>query len=180
MKTIEKIIGIIKIVYGITEHMDCYEELAKYFCKKGFLVFGINVTGHGKSLYAGKIKGYFGNEGSWQSVVENVYQSYLLIKKQYANIPYYLIGFSMESFIVRTLLIKKDNELKINGCFLLGTGYQPPFLLKIIKIIVKSNCKKVGEQNSSKLIDSLTFDNYNKKFKPIETNIDWLLKNKIE
>jgi hypothetical protein len=86
----------------------------------------------------------------------------------------------MESFIVRTLLIKKDTELKINGCFLLGTGYQPPFLLKIIKIIVKSNCKKVGEQNSSKLIDSLTFDNYNKKFKPIETNIDWLLKNKIE
>lgn len=83
MKTIEKIIGIIKIVYGITEHMDCYEELAKYFCKKGFLVFGINVIGHGKSLYAGKIKGYFGNEGNWQSVVENVYQSYLLIKKQY-------------------------------------------------------------------------------------------------
>lgn len=103
MKTIEKIIGIIKIVYGITEHMDCYEELAKYFCKKGFLVFGINVTGHGKSLYAGKIKGYFGNEGSWQSKVENVYQSYLLIK----TLPYYLIGFSMGSFIVRTLMIKK-------------------------------------------------------------------------
>ena len=78
----------------------------------------------------------------------------------------------MESFIVRTLMIKKDIELKINGCFLLGTGYQLIFLLKIIKIIVKSNCKKVGEQNSSKLIDSLAFDNYNKKFKPIETNID--------
>jgi len=77
-------------------------------------------------------------------------------------------------------MIKKDIELKINGCFLLGTGYQLRFLLKIIKIIVKSNCKKVGEQNSSKLIDSLAFDNYNKKFKPIETNIDWLLKNKIE
>ena len=89
----KKIIGIFQIVHGITENMERYKEFAKYFCKKGFLVFGINVTGHGKSLYAGKIKGYFGNEGSWQSKVENVYQSYLLIKKQYANIPYYLIGF---------------------------------------------------------------------------------------
>lgn len=99
----KKIIGIFQIVHGITEHMERYEEFAKYFCKKGFLVFGINVTGHGKSLYAGKIKGYFGNEGSWQSKVENVYQSYLLIK----TLPYYLIGFSMGSFIVRTLMIKK-------------------------------------------------------------------------
>ena len=73
--------------------MDCYEELAKYFCKKGFLVFGINVMDHEKLLYPSKIKGYFGN----------VYQSYLLIK----TLPYYLIGFSMGSFIVRTLMIKK-------------------------------------------------------------------------
>ena len=99
----KKIIGIFQIVHGITEHMERYEEFAKYFCKKGFLVFGINVMDHEKLLYPSKIKGYFGNEGSWQSKVEDVYQSYLLIK----TLPYYLIGFSMGSFIVRTLMIKK-------------------------------------------------------------------------
>ena len=30
----KKIIGIFQIVHGITEHMERYEEFAKYFCKK--------------------------------------------------------------------------------------------------------------------------------------------------
>lgn len=175
-----KPIGMIQIVHGITEHMGRYEEFASYFNKRGFIVFGIEVIGHGHSLYQGTTKGYFGKAGSWQYVVDDVYQSYQMMKQQYPNLPCFLVGFSMGSFIVRTLLIEKNNELDFKGCFLLGTGSQPVFLLKIIRSIVNHNCRKVGEENSSRLIDTLAFETYNKKFSPVKSRADWLLENKAE
>ena len=175
-----KAVGMIQLVHGITEHIGRYEDVATYFTKRGFIVFGIDVIGHGKSLYAGKIKGYFGKEGSFQNVVDDVYQSYLIMTKKYPDLPCYMIGFSMGSFITRMILIEKNKELDLKGCFLLGTGTQPLLVLKIIRFIVKQHGKKIGEENYSKLIDSLAFDNYNKKFPDPQSNIDWLLANKKE
>lgn len=175
-----KPIGMIQIIHGITEHMGRYEKFADYFNKRGYLVFGIDVIGHGHSLYQKNIKGYFGKEGSWQNVVDDVYQSYLIMKAKYPEIPCFLVGFSMGSFIARTLLIEKNSSLDLKGCFLLGTGSQPIFLLKLIRGIVKYNCKKVGEKNSSHLIDILAFETYNKKFSDLQSSADWLLKYKKE
>lgn len=115
-------IGMIQIIHGITEHMDRYEEFAHYFIDLGFIVYGIDVTGHGDSLYNKQLKGYFGKEGSWQCVCDDVYQCYIFMKNKYPALPCYFIGFSMGSFIARTLLIQKNKTLDLKACFLLGTG----------------------------------------------------------
>ena len=172
-----KIRGIIQIVHGITEHMGRYQEFTNYCTNHGFIIYGIDLVGHGKSLYQGHIKGYFGKEGSWENVVNDVYNSYLQIKENYPDLPYYLIGFSLGSFIVRNLMIE-NRSLKINACLLLGTGYQSPILLKMVKFVVKQNGKKAGEEHSTSLIDNLAFKNYNKKFKDASSNADCLLEDK--
>ena len=40
--------------------MGRYQEFANYCTNHGFIVYGIDLVGHGKSLYQGHIKGYFG------------------------------------------------------------------------------------------------------------------------
>lgn len=168
--------GIIHVIHGITEYIGRYEEFAAYFNDKGYIVCGIDVIGHGRSLQNNNIKGYFGTEGSFKYVVADVLNCYKLMKEEYPDIPYFLLGFSMGSFIVRTLLLEEGRNLNIDGCFLLGTGSQPLAVLKTIRYIVRHNCNKVGEENSSNMVQMFAFDNYNKQFSNPRTNSDWLLK----
>lgn len=154
------------IIHGITEHIGRYEQFARYFINEGFIVFGIDLIGHGRSLCHGKTKGYFRNDGSWQNAVDDVYRSYLMIKKKYPKLPYFIVGFSLGSFIVRTLLIQKQVQLKWDGYFLLGTSFQSLALIKVIKWLVKNTVTELAKKIQA---------NYNKKYKHPETNVDWLL-----
>ena len=56
----------------------------------------------------------------------------------------------------------------------MGTGTQPGPLLDMISVFVKSEIKKVGYDKTTDLIRSLSFGEYNKKFKPNRTSSDWL------
>ena len=149
-------------------------KIYSYIFKPQGKIRGIIQIVHGITEHMGR---YFGKEGSWENVVNDVYNSYLQIKEKYPDLPYYFIGFSLGSFIVRNLMIE-NRSLKINACLLLGTGYQSPILLKMVKFVVKQNGKKAGEEHSTSLIDNLAFKNYNKKFKDASSNADWLLEDK--
>lgn len=173
-----KPIGMIQLIHGIGENMSRYERIAKYFNQKGYIVYGIDVIGHGKSLQNNVNPVYFGKDGSWKYVVEDVYQMYCYMQSLYPKVPCFMIGFSMGSFILRTLMIQYN--LDIQACFLLGTGTQPETMLKGIHYIVKKHGEKIGDENTSEFINSLAFDTYNKKFKNTTSNVDWLLKNEVE
>ena len=81
-----KIRGIIQIVHGITEHMGRYQEFANYCTNHGFIIYGIDLVGHGKSLYQGHIKGYFGKEGSWENVVMEVLRTAFMSQRNLSRL----------------------------------------------------------------------------------------------
>ena len=97
-------------------------------------------------------------------------------KKEYPDTPYYILGFSLGSFLVRTYL--SDYNPKVSKVFLLGTGYQSPLLISLIKPVVKSEIKKHGDDKPSKTINDLSFGTYNKKINNPTTPYDWLSKSK--
>ncbi len=171
-------IGMIQLIHGIGENMGRYNDIAEYFNDKGYIVYGIDVIGHGKSLQNNINPVYFGIEGSWKFVVEDVYHMYKHMQSTYSHLPCFMIGFSMGSFILRTMMIQYN--LNINACFLLGTGTQPVTMLKGIHYIVKKHGDKIGDENTSDFIDNLAFQTYNKKFKNPSSNVDWLIKNEYE
>ena len=135
-KAESKPIGVIQLVHGITEYMGRYDKVAQYFTSKGYVVCGIDIIGHGHSLQNGSRKAYLGKKGSWEYVVKDVHTCYTEMKKRYPKLPYYIVGFSMGSFIVRDMLLSPHLRTKIDGCFLIGTGSQPRFILKAIRSYV--------------------------------------------
>lgn len=83
------------------------------------------------------------------------------------------MGVSLGSFLVRDLLNTYPTN-SFSGAILMGTGYQPCWLLSVMRTIVTGQIKKVGFDRPSPLVRKLSFSIYNEKFKPNRTDVDWL------
>lgn len=167
--------GIIQISHGISEYADRYEEFAKYFNELGYVVAVNDTIGHGKSVSVQKGPMYFGNENSYEYVVRDAHKLYDVMRKEYSSIPYYMLGFSLGSFIMRCLVIQEN--LDIDGLILVGTGYNSNIEIKLGKFICKSELKKHKDNEVTDKINELAVSAHNKKFKNTRTNMDWLCSN---
>lgn len=168
-------VGVLQIAHGVTEYILRYEEFAKYLTEKGFVVIGNDHLGHGKSIAEGAKPMYFGPKGSWNWVVKDIKSLKDMAKEKYPDIPYYMLGFSLGSFVLRTFLIDYPGDL--DGAILMGTGQMSPIAIKIAKFMANKEAKKAGEENSTPTIHQLTFGTYNKIFAPNRTEYDWLCAN---
>ena len=168
----EKPKAILQIAHGVTEYILRYEQFAEYLVKKGIMVVGNDHLGHGKSIAKDSEPMYFGPTGSWKWAVEDMYTCTKMIKEKYPEIPYYMLGFSLGSFLLRTYLIKYPGIA--DAAIIMGTGETPPVQIALAKFIANKEAKKVGENHTSPMIKKLTFDTYNKFFAPNRTDYDWL------
>lgn len=168
-------IGILQIMHGVTEYVLRYEDLAEYLTDKGFVVVGNDHLGHGKSIAEGAKPMYFGPKDSWQWVVKDVLTLQKMTKEKYPELSYYMLGFSLGSFVLRTYLI--DYPGNLDGAIIMGTGQMAPVAIKIGKFMANKEAKKAGEENSTPAIHQLTFGTYNKIFAPNRTEYDWLCSN---
>lgn len=164
--------AILQIAHGVTEYILRYEEFAKFLTEKGIAVIGNDHIGHGTSIAEGAERMYFGPEGSWDWVVEDIKKCLEITKNKFPNTPYCLLGFSLGSFLARTYLTKYPGTL--NGAIIMGSGQLPPFQISIAKFMVNNEAKKVGEDHTSPTIQKLSYETYNKYFAPNRTKYDWL------
>ena len=168
----EKPKAILQIAHGVTEYILRYEQFAEYLVEKGIMVVGNDHLGHGKSIAKDSEPMYFGPTGSWKWAVEDMYTCTKMIKEKYPEIPYYMLGFSLGSFLLRTYLIEYPGIA--DAAIIMGTGETPPVQIALAKFIANKEAKKVGENHTSPMIKKLTFDTYNKFFAPNRTDYDWL------
>lgn len=164
------------IAHGIGEHAGRYEELAEKLNAKGIAVFAIDFIGHGESVGPDQKPMYFGENG-WDFLVKDLISLNKIVKEMYPEIPCYVLGFSMGSFVVRTAMAESAGELCVDGAILAGTGNLSPFVANLVKKMVAAEAKKCGADNVSQKVNELAFGNYNKYFKPCQTEYDWLCSN---
>lgn len=164
---------IIHVIHGMTEHIHRYEQLANILIEEGVMVIGYDLRGHGKNT--GDLTcATFGMNG-WNQSIDDIHLFYEMIHKDYPNVPYYLLGFSLGSFLLREYFTKYNDD--ITGAIIMGTGHQPAFILNIIMKLVHNEIKKVGYDATTDFVRNLSFGQYNKKFKPNRTKMDWLCAN---
>lgn len=164
------------IAHGIGEHAGRYQELAEKLNVKGISIFAMDFIGHGKSVGTDQKPMYFGENG-WDNLVEDLISLNRMVKEKYPEIPCYVLGFSMGSFVVRTAMAERAEDFLVDGAILAGTGNLSPFMANLVKKMVAGEAKKCGADNVSPKVNDLAFGNYNKYFKPCQTEYDWLCSN---
>lgn len=168
---------ILHIIHGMTEHMGRYEDFAKELTDTGVLVVGFDLRGHGKN--DGDLSCASFKEGGWNASIDDLHVFYEKMKEIYPNKPYYMLGFSLGSFLLREFLNQYPNDT-LDGAIIMGTGYQPGLILTGLMKLVEKEIKKVGYDKTTDFIRDLSFGQYNKKFSPTLTPFDWLCSDQEE
>ena len=170
----ETVKAVLQVVHGTTEHMGRYEAFASAMAAYGIAVAGFDLRGHGKNPGDPKVAAL--QPGDWQASVEDVRLFREHLRRMLPDVPQFLMGFSLGSFLVRDLLNTYPTDT-LAGVILMGTGHQPGWLLAIMQKIVEGQIKQVGFDQPSALVRKLSFGVYNEKFKPNRTDVDWLSAN---
>lgn len=164
--------GVIQIAHGMAEHIERYDLFAEALIQEGYVVYGNDHRGHGKTGKNANLMGFFAEENGFDLVVEDMFQLTNIIKKDYPNKPIFLFGHSMGSFLTRRYIQTHGDQL--TGVILSGTGGNPGLIGQIGMGIAKLEMKRKGKRTSSSLMNRLTFGSYNKAFTPARTEFDWL------
>ena len=167
-----EIIGVLQIAHGVAEYGMRYAPFAEFMTEHGFAVVANDHLGHGESVAEGAPRLYFGEKGSWQHVVDDMYTLRCRTGEAYPELPYFIMGHSMGSFLTRTYLIRYPGTVK--GAILMGTGQNPDAMLVGGKALASVLARKVGRENASDVVEKLAFGAYNKAFAPNRTGYDWL------
>ena len=167
----------VQICHGMTEHIGRYEAFAKAMTDHGIAVAGFDLRGHGKN--AGDAACASFGEGGWQCAIEDMHLFSEMMKEKYPNAKQYMLGFSLGSFLLREYLMQYDHS-HVDGVVIMGTGHQPAPLLNMLLAVLKGEIKKVGWDQTTPLVQNLSFGTYNKKFKPNRTHSDWLCADEAE
>ena len=162
---------VLQVTHGMTEHMGRYEAFAAALAARGIAVAGFDLRGHGQNPGDPEVASF--GEGGWQASVADMYLFQLHLQQIFPNIPHYMLGFSLGSFLLRDFLNNYPTDT-LSGAVIMSTGHQPGWLLSIMMEIVVGQIKKAGFNHTTDLIKQLSFGTYNQKFKPNRTEADWL------
>ena len=167
-----EIIGIVQIAHGIAEHVERYDAFAAFLAENGFLVVANDHLGHGESFTDEADMGFLAEVGGWDLAVGDMHQLYEQTNAEYPNLPYFLFGHSMGSFLARTYIIKYPTGLA--GAVICGTGQQSSGLIQSGRTVGKAEIRRKGPKYRSSLLNSIAFGAYNNGIDPKRTDYDWL------
>ena len=162
--------AVVQLVHGIAEHIGRYDHFARYLAENGFIVAAEDHMGHGGSIGEDGVKGYFA--GGWMTAVADVKLLCAHMKAEYPGLPYYILGHSMGSFLLRTYLYTYPGT--IDAAIISGTGWEPSAVIRAGLAACKLEQLRLGEKRTSPILTKLMFGSYNKPFAPVRTKDDWI------
>ena len=156
-----KIKAIFQIVHGMTEHIGRYDRIMRDMAEQGYLCFGYDQLGHGYTARDKSELGYIAKKKGWDILARDVKVFSDAVRAEYGeSIPYFLMGHSMGSFIVR---LSAEKYVKPDKLIVMGTGGPNPAAGAGLCVIALIKLFK-GDRHISKTIYKLAFGSYNKKF----------------
>lgn len=165
-------VGIVQLVHGIAEHIARYDAFAAFLADNGYIVVAHDQLGHGKSAPDEASLGFFSEENGWEKAVQDIRSLHDATAAKFPGKPYFLLGHSMGSFLVRTYLIRFRTGL--DGAVISGTGQQPGALVAGGKLMSALEVRRHGARYKSPLLNKLAFGGYNDKLAPSRTIYDWI------
>ena len=175
----EKPKAIVQIVHGLGEHAGRYKEIAEKLNKEGFLVCADDHRGFGRSTVSKDQIGHMADKNGHELIIEDMKHLMVNTKADYPNLPYFMMGHSMGSFLTRGFLIKYHKDL--NGAIIMGTRGKPKGIENLGKTIASIQKSLFGGRKRAYLLDKLSVGGYGKKYFPKDkSDLAWLTSDKEE
>lgn len=164
--------AIIQLSHGMGEHIRRYDDFARYLNKHGFIVFGDDHRGHGRTSGIDNLGST--SKTVFYDTVDDIIELGTEIKEKY-KLPIILLGHSYGSFLSQAVIEETDIY---SLCVLVGTASQDSLDMKFAKILTALQNIFVGGKKPAKLLTKLGFEGYNKPFKDEKMLNSWLTTNK--
>ena len=172
-----KVAAVLQMCHGMVEHIDRYDEFARFLAEKGYYVVGHDHLGHGKSVTSKDKLGFFHESKGNTYVIGDIHHLRKITKKKYKDVPYFMLGHSMGSFLLRQYLGLYGDG--ISGAIVMGTGSKSNLLLTAGKVLCRIIAFGKGWEYRSKLVNNMAFGGFNKKFSQETNGSDWLSRNPV-
>ena len=178
--------GLLQVVHGMTEYIGRYDSFMTRMAGEGYICFGYDHLGHGYTAsHPGgdgpdgdtpSELGFIASRDGWLRLAEDVGRFAAAVREVYGRtdagetLPWFLLGHSMGSFIVR---VSSARFAKPDKLILMGTGGPNPASGAGLALVGLTKCFR-GERYISPLIDKLTFGSYNSHFREENDPLSWL------
>ncbi|MEI2774700.1 MAG: alpha/beta hydrolase [Tetrasphaera sp.] len=170
--------AIVQIAHGMAEHAARYERFAAALTAAGYAVYANDHRGHGGTHPVGRGHGYFADRDGFATVVDDMRAVTEVARAENPDLPVFLFGHSMGSFLARAYAARFGSELA--GLVLSGTAGDQGVLGKVGLGLALAEARVRGRHHVSPLLDSMSFGQYGKAFKPTRTKFDWLSRDEAE
>lgn len=161
--------GVIQLTHGMVEYIGRYREFADFLEQAGFVVAGHDHLGHGhtgdpggKAVYTTDRKdsgveslGYFEESDPSGTLVSDMHTLRQIMQKQYPDLPYFMLGHSMGSYLLRQYLALHGEGLA--GAIIMGTGYVPEKTTKAGLAVIKVLSAFHGSHYRSRFVQNLSY-----------------------
>ena len=171
-----KPVGFLQTVHGMAEHIERYDALMRFMAENGFICFGHDHLGHGRTVKDETELGYFAPRKGYDFLLKDIQKASQEVISEYSDkdsetsLPYCLLGHSMGSFIVR---LAAEQYVHPDKLIIMGTSGKNPAAVPGIAFasVIQTFC---GKKHISPLLNKVAFGSFNKKFEDSEKNDGFL------
>ena len=163
--------AILQIFHGMCEYVERYEEFIDFLCGEGYAVCGNDHIGHGGSVSSDDELGFFAEKNGWRCLVKDSIFLTRMMQDKFHSLPYFALGHSMGSLILRTILGKYSDIY--DGVLLFGT-ISIDFGTDACLAMIEAAESVKGSHFRSKALNKLLFGMSNLKIDKTETEYDWI------
>lgn len=170
--------AVLRIIHGMGEHGSRYARAAAAFVDQGFAVYAHDHRGHGDSPKAKTEPGHLGDVDGFNLMVSDAHDLALETARRHPGIKSVTFAHSMGAFVCQALLLKYAGDAQ--GFILCGSDGPPNLLAKVGRLVAREERLRLGKRKPSPVLQMLSFDPFNKPFKPNRTAFDWLSRDPTE
>lgn len=168
--------AVIQLFHGLGEHASRYARFAEAANARGFAVVAHDHRGHGGHDPVNQ--GYFSAHDGFDKLVSDGLVVHNFIAERFRDCPVILLGHSMGSYVAQAFAMHYGDRL--SALLLSASTFPSRIQVSLGRLLAHLECWRLGAHRHSAILDRLGFGDFNRRFAPARTELDWLSRDAAE